>query len=166
MDSAPVSSIVSLSIPIPMPPAGGIPCSRASRNSSSIFCLSSPACSSRRWRCTSGSFSSLYPGAISAPLMTSSKTSTSELSSAFCLASDLSSFGHASQTADRSFSLRLSLSQTSACVTSKSASCGRISSLNSSIARSRRCSGVNSNQSLPATFAESDRGNARGATAI
>ena len=45
MDSAPVSSIVSLSIPIPMPPAGGIPCSRASRNSSSIFCLSSPACS-------------------------------------------------------------------------------------------------------------------------
>src|SRR5438046_1679633 len=38
MDSAPVSSIVSLSMPIPMPPAGGIPCSRASRNSSSMFC--------------------------------------------------------------------------------------------------------------------------------
>jgi hypothetical protein len=48
IDSAPVSSMVSRSIPRPNPPAGGIPCSSASRNSSSIFCVSSPACSSRR----------------------------------------------------------------------------------------------------------------------
>jgi hypothetical protein len=48
MDSAPVSSIVSRSIPRPKPPAGGMPCSSASKNSSSIFCFSSPACSSRR----------------------------------------------------------------------------------------------------------------------
>ena len=48
MDSAPVSNIVSRSIPMPIPPAGGMPCSSASRNSSSIFCFSSPACSSKR----------------------------------------------------------------------------------------------------------------------
>ena len=59
IDSAPVSSMVRRSIPMPIPPAGGIPCSSARRNSSSIFCFSSPACSSRRWRCTSGSFNSL-----------------------------------------------------------------------------------------------------------
>ena len=150
MDSAPVSSIVSLSMPIPMPPAGGIPCSRASRNSSSMFCLSSPACSSRRWRCTSGSFSSLYPGAISAPLMTSSKTSTSELSSTFCLASGTSSFGQCVTNSGSIVFSSMSFSNT-CCVTSKSASCGRISSLNSFIARPRRCSGESSNQSLPAT---------------
>ena len=48
MDSAPVRSMVSRSIPRPKPPAGGMPCSSANKNSSSIFCFSSPACSTRR----------------------------------------------------------------------------------------------------------------------
>src|SRR5205807_9554122 len=39
MDSAPVSSMVSRSIPSPKPPAGGMPCSSASKNSSSTFCF-------------------------------------------------------------------------------------------------------------------------------
>src|SRR5437764_707142 len=37
-------------MPTPNPPAGGIPCSSARRNSSSSFCVSSPACSSKRSR--------------------------------------------------------------------------------------------------------------------
>ena len=48
IDSAPVRSIVRRSTPRPNPPAGGIPCSSARRKSSSSFCVSSPACSSRR----------------------------------------------------------------------------------------------------------------------
>jgi len=48
IDSAPVSNMVSRSIPRPKPPAGGMPCSSATRNSSSTFCVSSPACSSKR----------------------------------------------------------------------------------------------------------------------
>ena len=48
IDSAPVNNIANRSMPMPKPPAGGIPCSSASKNSSSIFCVSSPACSCKR----------------------------------------------------------------------------------------------------------------------
>jgi len=51
------------------------------------------------------------------------------------------------------------------CVTSKSANCGRISNLNSFVARSRRCSGItqtNLSRQLPARR----RDNARGARAV
>jgi hypothetical protein len=41
IDCEPVSSITSRSIPMPIPPVGGIPCSSAARNASSIGCASS-----------------------------------------------------------------------------------------------------------------------------
>ena len=59
MDSAPVSSIVSLSIPIPTPPAGGIPCSRANRMTRSCnvsVCSNRPA---KRSRTSTRNFCSL-----------------------------------------------------------------------------------------------------------
>src|ERR1035437_6296898 len=56
--SAPVSIMTSRSIPMPMPPAGGMPCSSASRKSSSTFWASAPDCASSRLRCSRGSFSS------------------------------------------------------------------------------------------------------------
>ena len=43
MLSAPVSRMQRRSMPTPMPPAGGMPCSSASRKSWSMFCFSSPA---------------------------------------------------------------------------------------------------------------------------
>ena len=43
MLSWPRSIMHNRSIPTPMPPAGGIPCSRATRKSSSSFCCSPPA---------------------------------------------------------------------------------------------------------------------------
>ncbi len=43
IDSAPVSIMTRRSIPIPIPPAEGMPYSSARRKSSSTFCVSSPA---------------------------------------------------------------------------------------------------------------------------
>ena len=43
MLSWPSSIMHNRSMPMPMPPAGGIPCSSAARKSSSIFCCSPPA---------------------------------------------------------------------------------------------------------------------------
>src|SRR6266404_7818633 len=65
MLSAPVSIMTRRSIPMPIPPAGGMPCSSASRKSSSSFSSCPLACISNRTRCRTGSFSSEYAGAIS-----------------------------------------------------------------------------------------------------
>ena len=59
MVGAPVSIMMRRSMPMPMPPAGGMPCSRARTKSWSISWASPPALlprSARRW--TSGSLSS------------------------------------------------------------------------------------------------------------
>ena len=73
-----VKSITSRSIPIPSPPAGGIPYSRAQRKSSSTV-LSVPItyfCFVRRSRCSNGSFKSENAFATSSCPTKSSKRST------------------------------------------------------------------------------------------
>src|ERR1043165_362130 len=59
MLSWPRSIMQRRSMPMPMPPAGGMPCSRATRKSSSSFCGSPQAWCSSVWRCAMGSFCSV-----------------------------------------------------------------------------------------------------------
>src|SRR5207248_1733006 len=79
--------------PSPMPPVGGMPCSIATRKSSSKgWASTSPAsrrrtCSSNRARWTRGSLSSENALAISMPPAKASKRSTSSVLSGFPLAS-------------------------------------------------------------------------------
>ena len=64
MEVLPVSSMTHRSMPMPMPPVGGIPYSSALMKSSSIMPASSSprsrcsTCFSKRWRWSMGSFSS------------------------------------------------------------------------------------------------------------
>jgi len=75
------SSIVILSIPMPQPPVGGKPYSRAVMKASSTFIASSSppalaaACSSNRSLCVTGSFSSVYALQTSRQLTNSSNRS-------------------------------------------------------------------------------------------
>jgi len=95
----PERTIIKRSIPNPAPPVGGIPCSRARRKSSSKGCVSSsPAAVCRSWsskraRCSSGSFSSVNELAISMPLAKHSHRSTSPGSERCALANGESSTG-------------------------------------------------------------------------
>ena len=76
-----VSSITSRSMPMPMPPVGGIPYSKAIQKSSSIIMASSSplarsmACCTNRSRWSMGSLSSLKALAYSWPAMNSSNRS-------------------------------------------------------------------------------------------
>ena len=82
MDGEFVNSMTSLSMPIPKPPVGGMPCSSADRNSSSTpHASSSPASFLAAWasnlsRWSTGSVSSLNEFAISRPVANSSNRST------------------------------------------------------------------------------------------
>ncbi len=84
------------SMPMPMPPAGGMPCSSATRKSSSSFCCSPlrpdvPAWCAARWDRSALPCSRVQT--ISWPLMQHSKTSTVVGSSGESLASGTSSLG-------------------------------------------------------------------------
>src|SRR6185437_19034 len=99
IEERPVRSMTSRSIPRPTPPVGGMPCSNASRNSSSWgWASSSPASARRAWaskraRCSSGSVSSEKALAISMPPANASQRSARRSSSRWARASGESSIG-------------------------------------------------------------------------